>query len=162
MTILFTDVVGFTKICSQISPMQVVDMLNSMYTKFDNLTEKHRVYKVHTPVRFCGCPSKEWQKMANRTASESKEIQCCPMIALCWFERCVVPVSGGDDRRRLHGRVRGAHRHQVPRRLHRRDVVRHHRHHEETSRSLQSLRPPENQIRFVKCNLRCYSAAKLV
>ncbi len=46
MSILFSDVVGFTQICSGITAMQVVDMLNLMYTKFDKLTEKHRVYKV--------------------------------------------------------------------------------------------------------------------
>lgn len=46
MTILFSDVVGFTSICSQISPMEVVCMLNAMYTKFDQLSERHGVYKV--------------------------------------------------------------------------------------------------------------------
>lgn len=47
MTILFSDVVGFTSICSQISPMEVVCMLNAMYTKFDQLSERHGVYKVN-------------------------------------------------------------------------------------------------------------------
>ena len=46
VTILFSDVVGFTRICSQISPMEVVSMLNAMYTQFDQLSEKHNVYKV--------------------------------------------------------------------------------------------------------------------
>ena len=46
VTILFSDVVGFTRICSQISPMEVVSMLNAMYTKFDRLSELHNVYKV--------------------------------------------------------------------------------------------------------------------
>ena len=46
VTILFSDVVGFTRICSQISPMEVVSMLNAMYTQFDQLSEKHEVYKV--------------------------------------------------------------------------------------------------------------------
>ena len=50
VTILFSDVVGFTRICSQITPMSVVSMLNTMYTKFDKLTEKHKVYKV---TMFC-------------------------------------------------------------------------------------------------------------
>ena len=50
VTILFSDVVGFTRICSQITPMDVVSMLNSMYTKFDQLSEKHRVYKVSVCV----------------------------------------------------------------------------------------------------------------
>ena len=46
VTILFSDVVGFTRICSQISPMEVVSMLNAMYTQFDQLSEEHSVYKV--------------------------------------------------------------------------------------------------------------------
>ncbi|XP_043208813.1 soluble guanylate cyclase 88E-like [Amphibalanus amphitrite] len=48
VTILFSDVVNFTEICSRISPMQVVAMLNSMYSIFDRLTEFNQVYKVET------------------------------------------------------------------------------------------------------------------
>ncbi|XP_067126780.1 soluble guanylate cyclase 88E-like isoform X2 [Centruroides vittatus] len=48
VTILFSDVVTFTEICSRISPMEVVSMLNAMYSLFDQLTEKHGVYKVET------------------------------------------------------------------------------------------------------------------
>lgn len=47
-TILFSDVVGFTQTCSQLTPMEVVSMLNSMYTKFDSKLETHNVYKVET------------------------------------------------------------------------------------------------------------------
>ncbi len=46
MTILFSDVVGFTNICTKISPMEVVTMLNSMYIKFDQLSVQCGVYKV--------------------------------------------------------------------------------------------------------------------
>ncbi len=45
-TILFSDVVGFTQTCSLLAPMEVVSMLNAMYTKFDRSLEKHDVYKV--------------------------------------------------------------------------------------------------------------------
>ncbi|XP_060719057.1 guanylate cyclase soluble subunit beta-2-like isoform X1 [Tachysurus vachellii] len=47
-TILFSDVVTFTNICSQCEPIQIVNMLNSMYLKFDRLTTVHNVYKVET------------------------------------------------------------------------------------------------------------------
>lgn len=41
-----SDVVGFTLMCSHITPMQVVSMLNTMYTLFDAVSEKHHVFKV--------------------------------------------------------------------------------------------------------------------
>lgn len=45
-TVLFSDVVTFTNICSECEPIQIVSMLNSMYLKFDRLTTIHNVYKV--------------------------------------------------------------------------------------------------------------------
>ncbi|XP_050578006.1 soluble guanylate cyclase 88E isoform X2 [Bombus affinis] len=48
VSILFSDVVTFTEICSRITPMEVVSMLNAMYSLFDTLTERNRVYKVET------------------------------------------------------------------------------------------------------------------
>ncbi|KTG32929.1 hypothetical protein cypCar_00037822, partial [Cyprinus carpio] len=47
-TVLFSDVVTFTNICSECEPIQIVSMLNSMYLKFDRLTTIHNVYKVET------------------------------------------------------------------------------------------------------------------
>uniref|UniRef100_A0A8C0P0F0 guanylate cyclase n=1 Tax=Canis lupus familiaris TaxID=9615 RepID=A0A8C0P0F0_CANLF len=47
-TILFSDVVTFTNICAACQPIQIVTMLNSMYSKFDRLTSVHEVYKVET------------------------------------------------------------------------------------------------------------------
>ncbi|KPP68053.1 guanylate cyclase soluble subunit beta-2-like, partial [Scleropages formosus] len=47
-TILFSDVVTFTNICAACEPIQIVNMLNSMYSKFDRLTSIHDVYKVET------------------------------------------------------------------------------------------------------------------
>lgn len=48
VSILFSDVVTFTEICSRITPMEVVSMLNAMYSIFDTLTERNNVYKVET------------------------------------------------------------------------------------------------------------------
>lgn len=49
-TILFSDVVTFTNICAACEPIQIVNMLNSMYSKFDRLTNIHDVYKVSVCV----------------------------------------------------------------------------------------------------------------
>lgn len=63
VSILFSDVVSFTEICSRIAPMEVVSMLNAMYSIFDNLTERNRVYKVETIgdayMVVSGAPEKE-------------------------------------------------------------------------------------------------------
>ncbi|XP_059821989.1 guanylate cyclase soluble subunit beta-2-like [Hypanus sabinus] len=47
-TVLFSDVVTFTNICAACEPIQIVHMLNSMYSRFDRITSVHDVYKVET------------------------------------------------------------------------------------------------------------------
>ncbi|KAJ8868258.1 hypothetical protein PR048_029774 [Dryococelus australis] len=51
VSILFSDVVTFTEICSRITPMEVVSMLNAMYSIFDTLTERNGVYKANARCR---------------------------------------------------------------------------------------------------------------
>eukprot|EP00898_Chlorokybus_atmophyticus_P005234 jgi/Chlat1/5711/Chrsp38S05552 len=48
VTVLFTDIVGFTTIASSTPTMSVIHMLNEMFTAFDGLVDKHGVYKVET------------------------------------------------------------------------------------------------------------------
>ncbi|XP_046395212.1 soluble guanylate cyclase 88E-like [Ischnura elegans] len=73
VSILFSDVVTFTEICSRISPMEVVSMLNAMYSIFDTLTERNRVYKVETIgdayMVVAGAPDKD----------ESHALKVCDM-----------------------------------------------------------------------------------
>nr|XP_058922254.1 guanylate cyclase soluble subunit alpha-1 isoform X2 [Kogia breviceps] len=58
VTMLFSDVVGFTAICSQCSPLQVVTMLNALYTRFDRQCGELDVYKMriglHSGSVFAG------------------------------------------------------------------------------------------------------------
>jgi guanylate cyclase, other len=47
-TIMFSHVVDFVKICNQLTPLDVVNLLNTMYTKFDKTLEGRDIYKVET------------------------------------------------------------------------------------------------------------------
>lgn len=47
-TVMFADIVGFTPLSARVSPLELVSLLNQIFSEFDQLTEKHGLEKIKT------------------------------------------------------------------------------------------------------------------
>lgn len=48
VTVMFADLVNFTQLTAQLSPEQIVSLLNTIFSGFDDLLEKHGLEKIKT------------------------------------------------------------------------------------------------------------------
>jgi len=48
VTVMFADIVGFTRMTEELSPVETVKILNDVFSMFDEIADKHRVEKIKT------------------------------------------------------------------------------------------------------------------
>ncbi|HEY9299175.1 MAG TPA: adenylate/guanylate cyclase domain-containing protein, partial [Phormidium sp.] len=48
VTVMFADIVGFTELSSRVSPTELVEILNEIFSEFDGLAEIHNLEKIKT------------------------------------------------------------------------------------------------------------------
>ncbi|GAX11644.1 guanylate cyclase soluble subunit beta [Fistulifera solaris] len=84
VTVFFSDIVGFTNICDQIFPWEVINMLNQLYCIMDCLAMKFNLFKVETIgdayVCCSGLPDSDENHARNVANFALAVSHCCGLV----------------------------------------------------------------------------------
>lgn len=79
VTVFYSDIVGFTSLSSESTPMEVIDILSDLYLCFDEILERHDIYKVDTIgdayIVASGLPERNEGKHAVEIACTALELR---------------------------------------------------------------------------------------
>ncbi|VDO94614.1 unnamed protein product [Heligmosomoides polygyrus] len=102
VTLFFSDVVSFTTLASRCTPLQVVNLLNDLYTLFDAIIDEHDVYKVETIGDGYLCVSGLPHRNGNEHAKEVAEMSFELLKAIRGFRVPHLPTEKINIRVGLH------------------------------------------------------------
>jgi class 3 adenylate cyclase/AmiR/NasT family two-component response regulator len=91
VTAFFSDIVGFTKISSELEPARLIELLNEMFTAFDRIMEKHACERIKTSgdayLAVCGMPESNPDHAENMVRAAQEAIRFLIDAKLPWQVR---------------------------------------------------------------------------
>uniref|UniRef100_F1L8R4 guanylate cyclase n=1 Tax=Ascaris suum TaxID=6253 RepID=F1L8R4_ASCSU len=101
-TVFFSDVVKFTDLASRCTPLQVVNLLNDLYTTFDTIIDEHQVYKVETIGDSYLCVSGLPHRNGNEHARNVAQMSFAFLKSLATFRIPHLPAERINIRIGIH------------------------------------------------------------
>nr|KAF6392537.1 hypothetical protein mPipKuh1_007739 [Pipistrellus kuhlii] len=89
VSVLYADIVGFTRLASECSPKELVLMLNELFGKFDQIAKSP--LHTHTPRSMNACGSRSWETVTTVSPGCPSPYQTTPSTACAWGWTCAGP-----------------------------------------------------------------------